>query len=86
MLEHARPLDSESVALGRALGRTLAYDVSASEPVPGFDRHAQTTGVQGSHILTSMLGAEALALIPTDSEGVDAGEAVEIELIPSGCG
>lgn len=41
--------------------------------------HARTTGEQGSHVLTSMLGAEALALIPTDSGSVSAGERVEIE-------
>jgi molybdopterin molybdotransferase len=41
--------------------------------------HARTTGHQGSHVLTSMLGAEALALIPTDSASVSAGERVEIE-------
>jgi molybdopterin molybdotransferase len=43
--------------------------------------HARATGEQGSHILTSMLGADALALIPTASEGVRAGEVVEIELL-----
>jgi molybdopterin molybdotransferase len=43
--------------------------------------HARPTGAQGSHILTSMLGADALALIPTESAGVNAGEVVEIELI-----
>jgi molybdopterin molybdotransferase len=41
--------------------------------------HARTTGEQGSHVLTSMLGAEALALIPTNSGSVSAGERVEIE-------
>jgi len=41
--------------------------------------HAQPTGAQGSHILTSMLGADALALIPAESEGVRAGERVRIE-------
>lgn len=46
--------------------------------------HARTTGAQGSHILTSMLGADALALIPTESEGLGAGEPVEIEPIPGG--
>jgi molybdopterin molybdotransferase len=44
--------------------------------------HARTTGAQGSHILTSMLDADALALIGADSEGVAAGESVDIELIP----
>jgi molybdopterin molybdotransferase len=41
--------------------------------------HARTTGEQGSHVLTSMLGAEALALIPAESGSVSAGERVEIE-------
>jgi len=41
--------------------------------------HARTTGDQGSHVLTSMLGAEALALIPTERGDVRAGERVEIE-------
>jgi molybdopterin molybdotransferase len=49
--------------------------------------HARPTGDQGSHILTSMLGADALALIPTASDGVRAGERVEIELLgPRGGG
>jgi molybdopterin molybdotransferase len=41
--------------------------------------HAQPSGAQGSHILTSMLGADALAMIPTGREAVPAGERVEIE-------
>jgi molybdopterin molybdotransferase len=36
---------------------------------------------QGSHILTSMLAADCLALIPTESAGVAAGETVEVELV-----
>jgi len=43
--------------------------------------HARTTGEQGSHVLTSMLGADALALIPTDSGTVPVGRRVEIELL-----
>jgi molybdopterin molybdotransferase len=43
---------------------------------------AEPTGPQGSHILTSMLGADALALIPAERGDVDAGEEVEIELLP----
>lgn len=35
----------------------------------------------GSHVLTSMLGAQALAIIPSDRELVRAGERVELELI-----
>jgi molybdopterin molybdotransferase len=36
---------------------------------------------QGSHVLTSMLAADCLALIPTASSGVAAGESVEVELL-----
>jgi molybdopterin molybdotransferase len=43
--------------------------------------HATPTGPQGSHVLTSMLGADALAIMPTASAGVVAGERVEIELL-----
>jgi molybdopterin molybdotransferase len=43
--------------------------------------HATPTKDQGSHVLTSMLGADALAIIPTTSGTVRAGERVEIELL-----
>ena len=43
--------------------------------------HATPTKDQGSHVLTSMLGADALAIIPTASGTVRAGERVEIELL-----
>ena len=45
--------------------------------------HVRPTKDQGSHVLTSMLGADALAIIPTESESVSAGDRVEIELLPS---
>ena len=41
--------------------------------------HAEPTGPQGSHILTSMLGADALAIVPRDVTAVRAGERVVIE-------
>jgi molybdopterin molybdotransferase len=43
--------------------------------------HARTTGAQGSHVLTSMLGADALAILPSASGDVAAGDRVEIELL-----
>jgi molybdopterin molybdotransferase len=43
--------------------------------------HALPTGAQDSHILTSMLGAEGLAMIPSESTGVHAGERVTVELL-----
>jgi molybdopterin molybdotransferase len=44
--------------------------------------HARPTGDQGSHVLTSMLGADALAILPTDKGSVRAGERVTLELLP----
>jgi molybdopterin molybdotransferase len=44
--------------------------------------HATPTGDQGSHVLTSMLGADALAILPSDAGDVAAGERVAIELLP----
>jgi molybdopterin molybdotransferase len=40
-----------------------------------------TTGAQGSHVLTSMLGADALAFIAPGEGEVAAGERVEVELL-----
>src|SRR5436190_14561078 len=40
VLERARPLGEEPVALDGALGRILAADVSSATPVPGFDNSA----------------------------------------------
>jgi molybdopterin molybdotransferase len=41
--------------------------------------HARPTGPQGSHVLTSMLGADALAIVPSATTRVAPGERVEIE-------
>jgi molybdopterin molybdotransferase len=44
-------------------------------------RAVPTKGAQGSHVLTSMLGATALALIPPGEGDAPAGEPVEVELL-----
>ncbi|HVW45704.1 MAG TPA: gephyrin-like molybdotransferase Glp [Solirubrobacterales bacterium] len=44
--------------------------------------HAHSTGAQASHVLTSMVGAEAVALIPAGDGPLGAGEEVEVELLP----
>ena len=43
--------------------------------------HAEPTGEQDSHMLTSMLGADALALIGSGDGQAAAGERVEVELL-----
>lgn len=40
---------------------------------------ATPTGPQGSHVLTSMLGADGLAFAPTERERLEAGESIEVE-------
>jgi molybdopterin molybdotransferase len=43
--------------------------------------HAHATKAQGSHILTSMLGADALAIVPPGDGPLPAGTRVEVELL-----
>lgn len=43
--------------------------------------HAHPSGRQGSHVLTSMLGADCLALLPAAAGPLPAGERVEVELL-----
>ena len=43
--------------------------------------HATTTGPQSSHILSSMLGADAIALIPAGEGVLRAGAQVTFELL-----
>jgi molybdopterin molybdotransferase len=43
---------------------------------------ATPTGPQASHVLTSMLGADALAIVPRGSGELAAGSEVEVELLP----
>jgi molybdopterin molybdotransferase len=46
--------------------------------------HVQPTKDQGSHVLTSMLGAGAYALVPAGEGELGAGERVDIELVAWG--
>jgi len=43
--------------------------------------HVRPTKAQGSHVLTSMLGAEALAYLEVERGDVEAGEKIEIEIL-----
>jgi molybdopterin molybdotransferase len=64
----------------KATGR--AHAVRCALTAAGDGWHARPTGPQGSHVLTSLLGADALAMIPSASSGVRAGERVTVELLP----
>jgi molybdopterin molybdotransferase len=44
--------------------------------------HVRPTKAQGSHVLSSMLGADCLAFLPTESASLEAGAMVEIALLP----
>ena len=43
--------------------------------------HAEPTGPQGSHVMSSMLGAGALAIVPAGERDLAPGELVTVELI-----
>jgi molybdopterin molybdotransferase len=58
-------------------GRAHAVRCRMSAHEDGW--HVEPTGPQGSHVLTSMLGADALAILPSHTVMVRAGERVEIE-------
>lgn len=65
--------------VGRNAEREQAVRCRLSVEDDGW--HAKSTGAQGSHVMSSMLGARALALIPAGDGEVAAGERVEIELL-----
>jgi molybdopterin molybdotransferase len=61
-------------------GREQALRVRL-EPAAGGGWSAALTGAQGSHRLSSMLGANALALVPPGEGELPAGERVTVELL-----
>ena len=79
-VERHRPTAILDEEYAKKPGRTHAVRCRLELRDDGW--HARSTGAQGSHVLTSMLGADALAIVPTDSGTVAAGERVEIELLP----
>jgi molybdopterin molybdotransferase len=83
-LQGARPDAPRATA---ALAHAVARNRRREEAVRVRLRHteeglvAETTGEQGSHMLTSMLGADGLALIAPGDGELAAGERVEVELL-----
>jgi molybdopterin molybdotransferase len=66
-------------AVARHPRREQAVRVRLSHAADGL--HAVTTGEQGSHMLTSMLGADGLALVAAGDGELAAGERVEVLLL-----
>jgi len=63
-------------------GRRLFVRVSVTKR--GGQYYASVTGPQGSGILTSMVKANGLAVIPENSKGVKAGDLVEVQMLDWG--
>jgi molybdopterin molybdotransferase len=68
-----------AVDLPGTIGRTSVIRCSAEMRDDGW--HVTPNGDQRSHILTSMIGLPALALVPDDCEVLRAGEPVDIEFV-----
>jgi molybdopterin molybdotransferase len=84
-LQGADPSATRTTArLGRPIARNprreQAVRVRLAAGEDGW-RAEPTKDAQGSHVLTSMLGADALALIAPGDEEAPAGELVEVELL-----
>ena len=60
-------------------GRAEAIRVGLEAGRGGWE--ATPTGPQGSHVLTSMIGADGLAVVPTEVDVVEAGDPVTVELL-----
>ena len=70
----------ERKRLTQAIPRHEGRDECIRVTVTGDE--ATPTGPQASHVLTSMLGADALAIIPRGSGDLAAGSEVEVERLP----
>ena len=86
VLQHARPLEPESVPLRDALGRVLAADASSADDVPGFDnsamdgfavRAADTRGAEQGRPVSLLIAGESRAGHPSPN-AVEPGQAIRI--------
>lgn len=77
-LQGAPPPPRRSVELAEALPRHPARDEAVRVRLGG-DGRARATGPQGSHVLSSMLGADGLAMVPRGDGTLPPGAVVELE-------
>jgi molybdopterin molybdotransferase len=71
-------------ALPRSPGRDVVVRCRLAARADGW--HVEPTGAQGSHLLTSMLDADAFALVQAGEGEIAAGHPVDIELVRWGYG
>jgi molybdopterin molybdotransferase len=86
-LAGAEPSDTRAQAvLDAAVRQSPAREqaVRCRVRAAGDGWHVEPTKAQGSHVLTSMLGAGALALVPPGEGVLEAGARVDVELLPRG--
>ena len=90
-----RPALRAMVGLDSSAGRTQATLATTYRKKPGKAHYLRcrleltdsgwrahlTRDAQGSHVLTSMLGADALAVMPADAEEIPAGTQVVVQLL-----
>jgi molybdopterin molybdotransferase len=84
LLQGAAPDDTRvSAVLDSPLPRNASRDEVVRCRLRAEDDgwHVEPTGPQGSHVLSSMVGAGALALIEAGEGEVAAGERVPVELL-----
>jgi molybdopterin molybdotransferase len=77
-LQGAAPPERRPVELGEPLPRHPQRDQAVRVRLGG-DGRARGTGPQGSHVLSSMLGADGLANVPRGEGELAAGNVVELE-------
>ncbi|HEX8744944.1 MAG TPA: gephyrin-like molybdotransferase Glp [Thermoleophilaceae bacterium] len=77
---HVRARLDSPIRLSRGREQAVRCRLRAAED--GW--HAEPTGDQGSHRISSMLGANALALVPAGEGELAAGELVHAEPLPAG--
>jgi molybdopterin molybdotransferase len=75
-----RLLAALTMEFEKAPGRAHAVRVALRSGERGLEA-TPTRPEQASHILTSMVGADGLAILPAERERIEAGESVEVEPI-----
>jgi molybdopterin molybdotransferase len=77
---HARPTVPAVLDEGYRKAPGRAHVVRLAAELRDGSWHVRPTGPQGSHVLTSMLGVDAIAVVPAATGDLEAGEVVLVQL------